>query len=560
MSPLVVSRTRGRRIWPRLVPLFLLLLSLAVLPAAWAQETSGDEPNPPDAALAVEPVVLSESRAGDAKTVTIEVPIGADTFTASDRPTTNFSTDSFLRVGFNKSGNGAERIFLYFPLDKIPANATIQSAVLRANVAGFSPNNDAPMGLLARFLITSWNPPTITWSNTNPQWGAEIGLGQVPASTGWVEGDVTGPVQDWVSGVRPNFGMMLQGDESPAAGRERVFFALNAQNGLYPRLVVTYQIDTMPPTSIVNPLPVWSRATFNVSWTGQDNQGGSGIKHYDLQARANGGPWQAWLNAATVTAADFNGQDGVLYEFRVRAVDRANNVQAFPNNPQANTRVDATPPIATVTALPQYTYSDAFTVRWGGADIGANGQPGSGIVRYDVEYRVNGGAWQPFKTNTTDTSGQVTQAAPGATYGFRARARDLVGNQQAFSATAQAQTTLSLGNPTARIIPFINGISRQATFLVQWTGTAAPGAAIMNYDVESRFNNGPWTPWHDSFAAASAQFTAIQGDGVYSFRVRARDNAGRVSDWAEGPANRIAVDTAPPFITPRVYVPISPNK
>jgi len=560
MSPLVVIRTPGRRVWPRLVPFFLLLLALSAGPVARAQETAGDEPNPPDTALAMEPVILGESRSGDATTITIEIPIGADTFTASGRPTTNFSTDSFLRVGFNKSGNGAERIFLYFSLTKIPANATIQSAVLRANVAGFSPNNDAPMGLLARFLNTQWNPATITWDNFNPQWGAEIGVGEIPAAIGWVEGDVTGPVQDWVSGIRPNLGIMLQGDESPAAGRERIFFALNAQNGLYPRLVVTYQVDTTPPSSTVNPLPAWSRPTFNVSWTGQDNQGGSGIKHYDLQARANGGPWQAWLNAATVTAADFNGQDGVLYEFRVRAVDRANNVQAFPNNPQANTRVDATPPNAAVNALPQYTFSDAFTVSWGGTDIGSNGQPGSGITRYDVEWQLNGGAWQPFKTNTTDTSGQVTQATPGATYGFRARARDLVGNQQSFSATAQAQTTISLGNPTARIIPFLNGISTQPTFLVQWSGSPVPGAAIINYDVEYRFNAGNWTPWLSAIPSASAQFTAILGDGVYSFRVRARDSAGRVSEWAAGPANEMAVDTAPPFITPRVYVPISPNK
>ena len=553
MSPSIVPTRPGRRQARfRLLLLFLLLVGL-VVPVAQAQESNADTPNPTDEELALEPRVLSETRDGDATTITIEIPVGSDTFTASGRPTTNFSTDSFLRVGFNNSGNGAERIFMFFPVTSIPTNATIQSAILRARVTGWSPNNDAPMGLLARFLTTQWDPTIITWNNFNPQWGAEIGVGQIPAQVTWVEGNITGPVQEWVSGIRPNFGIMLQGDESPSAARERVFFALNANNGFHPRLVVTYQVDTTPPTSTMNPLPQWSPATFTVSWSGQDNQGGSGIRHYDLEARMNGGAWQPWLTATTVTSADFTGVNGALYEFRVRAVDRANNVQAWPANPQANTRVDTAPPVAQVNALPPFTFGDSFVVTWSGTDP----QPGSGIARYDVEFQVNGGAWQAFLTNTTATSGQVTLATPGWTYGFRARARDVVGNVQAFSPTAQAQTTISLGNPTARIIPFTNGIATQPTFLVQWTGTAVQGATIANYDVEFRRNNGNWAPWLNAFAAASAQFNAVQGDGSYDFRVRARDNAGRVSEWAEGPGNSIAVDTAAPFITPRAYQPFT---
>ena len=552
MSPSSVPHAPGRPVWSRFILLFLLLLISIAVPVAGALEESDDAPNPPDAELALEPRIVSETRSGDATTITIDIPVASDTFTASGRPTTNFSTDSFLRVGFNNSGNGAERIFLFFPVTTIPTNATIQSAVLRANVAGFTPIGDAPMGLLARFLSSQWDPTLITWNNFNPQWGAEIGVGQIPSSTGWVEGNITGPVQEWVSGIRPNFGIMLQGDESPAAARERVFFALNAQNGLHPQLRVTYTIDTTPPTSTVNPLPLWSPATFNVSWAGQDNQGGSGIKHFDLEARMNGGVWQPWLNAATVTSADFTGVNGALYEFRVRAVDRANNVQAWPANAQANTRVDTVPPIATVNPLPQYTFSDSFTVTWGGTDP----QPGSGIVRYDVEWQLNGGAWQPFKTNTTDTSGQVTLAGVGSTFGFRARARDLVGNVQAFSPTAQAQTTISLGNPVAEVVPFQNRVVKQATFVVQWTGTPAPGATIVNYDIRFRFNGGAWQTWQNGFAGASAQFNALQGDGVYEFSVRARDNAGRVSDWSANMGSSIAVDVVQPFVIPRSFLPL----
>jgi hypothetical protein len=236
----------------------LLALSAATAPAQESQP--GEYPSDAEVSAKLEPVVLSETREGDVTTITLEIPAGADTFTSSGQPNTNWSTDPNLRVGFNQTlGLGAERIFLFFDVSSIPSNATIQSAQLRAFLNGFSPIGDAPMGLLARFLTTSWDAATLTWNNYNPQWGAEIGVGQIPATTGWIQANATGPVAEWVSGQRVNNGLFIQGDETPQQ-RERIFTALNANNGLHPRLVVTYDVivDTTPPTSSVQALPQWS--------------------------------------------------------------------------------------------------------------------------------------------------------------------------------------------------------------------------------------------------------------------------------------------------------------
>lgn len=527
---------------------FLLVITTAVAPA---QEPTTDDTYPTDAEVAatLEPIVLSESRRGNVRTITLEIPVGADTFTSSNRPTTNWASDPNLRVGFNLAqGNGAQRLYLFFPVNSIPANATIQSAFLRAFLNGASPNGDAPMGLLARFLTSPWDASTLTWANFNPSWGAEIGVGQIPPNTGWIEANVTSPVQEWVSGTRANNGILIQGDETPQQ-RERVFTAINANNGQHPRLVVTYDVivDTTPPTSSMTALPQWSSASFNVNWSGTDNQGGTGIRHFDVQVRQNGGNWQNWQTATTNTSATFTGQNGILYEFRVRAVDRANNFEAFPNNPQAATTVDTVLPTSSMNALPQFTFTSNFQVSWTGNDTG------SGLNHYDVEYQVNGGDWQVLTSTTTQSSHMVTNAISGATYGFRVRAVDRAGNVQPFPAGAQAQTTVSIGNPQAHILPFDPPIATQNSFIVQWVGEAAPGSAIASYDVEVRFNGGPWQAWRTNFGQTSSEYTADQGDGVYQFRIRARDNQGRVSDFVTGPGSSIAVDAQAPFITARSY-------
>lgn len=550
-------RSPGHRVRIFTVSFLILLLMALTTAVALPQEQTANEAYPSDAEVAatLEPVVLSETRRGNVKTITLEIPVGADTFTTSNRPTTNWAGDPNLRVGFNLAqGNGAQRLYLFFATNSIPTNATVQNATLRAYVNGFSPNGDAPMGLLARFLNSSWDASTLTWANFNPTWGAEIGVGQNPASVGWVEANITGPVQEWVSGARPNYGLMIQGDETPQQ-RERVFTAINANNGLHPRLTVTYDVivDTTPPTSTMTALPQWSTASFNVNWSGSDNQGGTGIRHFDVQVRENGGGWQNWQTATTNTTATFTGQNGILYEFRVRAVDVANNVQAFPNNPQASTTVDTVPPTATMNALPQYTFTPNFTVSWSGTDAL------SSIAHYDVEFQINGGGWQPLTSTTTQSSHTVANAQVGAQYGFRVRAVDRAGNVQPFPSGAQAETTISVGNPEAHILPFTPPLATQNTFVVQWFGEPVPGANITSYDVQFSFNNGPWQNWLTNFVGGngpnSQTFTAQNGDGAYAFQVRARDGVGRVGEFRGGPGNSIAVDTQAPFITIRGYLP-----
>jgi len=82
-------------------------------------------------------------------------------------------------------------------------------------------------------------------------------------------------------------------------------------------------IDTIPPSSAVNPLPEVSAPIFQVTWTADDG-GGSGVASYDIFTGDSGGGYAKWMES-TNTAAWFTGTEGRQYGFYSLACDVAGN-------------------------------------------------------------------------------------------------------------------------------------------------------------------------------------------------------------------------------------------
>ncbi|MCB0122367.1 MAG: fibronectin type III domain-containing protein [Caldilineaceae bacterium] len=498
--------------------------------------------------------ILRQEQVGTMRNTVIEIPVVEDTYVTSNKPDTNWSADPTLYLGYDllQNNDGAERILLNFDISsQVPARAIINNAYIELYEIDATPNGDNPMPNTTRHLNSSWSAPNVTWNSHEPNWGGVDEQGAVPATNGWQQIPVTALVQEWFNGTQPNNGVILIGDET-VQERQRVFYALNAANDFYPRIVVDYSvsIDATPPDATVNPLPTFVNDQFDVTWRGQDNSGGSGIAYYNVQYLIPGDNWQDWLMHVTATSGTFYGaQNGVTYQFRVRAVDNAGNVQSF-GGAQAQTIVDAVAPTASVNALPTYTFSSAFVVSWGGTDNG-----GSGIAYYDVQYRTNDGTWQNWQVQTTATSAQFTGGHDGVTYRFRARGVDQVGNVQPLG-VHQAETTIELNGPSSRIFPFANDLIHSDTFTVSWLGQAEPGKRVLYYDIYYRFDNGSWQLWLAQTPNTSAPFTAQQGDGVYQFEVQAVDNEGAAEPLTGQPEATVVVDAVAPFIVPVAWLPM----
>lgn len=388
-------------------------------------------------APAREPVIISESTTAVGETHTIiQLPVTADAYIASERPTQNFGSDS-LFLGYNLVGEnhyGAERLLVHFDTSAIPESATVLQAYFRLRLSLSDPVNDEPMGTVLRRLASPWDEYSVTW-NSEPTWTPIDDVAYVGSATGeWYSWQIDEVAATWISGAEENYGLEIIGDEM-IQQRERAFYSRETVTDFYPQLIVEYTVsdDTTPPEVAVNELPDYVGRSFIVGWDGSDNENGSGIATYDIQYRVDEGAWQDWLVDTTETSAVFdNGENGRFYQFRARAVDEAGNLEPF-GDPEAGTTIDSVPPTAVVDPLPPRTDELTIFVSWSGSD----GTNGSGIQFYDVRYRFNGGTWVLWQSQTIDTAVVFTAAQDGL-YEFEARAVDNRNQIEPFSAQPEA--------------------------------------------------------------------------------------------------------------------------
>lgn len=132
----------------------------------------------------------------------------------------------------------------------------------------------------------------------------------------------------------------------------------------------------------------------------------------------NWGSWLPTTNGQLVSTTWNFGEDGIGKPVYLRLEDTLGDVVAVISN---TVNVDLTAPVSSMTQLPPFS-SRTFSISWSAIDIT------SGVASYDVQVRVGDtGSWADWLTSSSITHG-VYDGAPGDTYYFRVRAKDLAGN------------------------------------------------------------------------------------------------------------------------------------
>lgn len=203
----------------------------------------------------------------------------------------------------------------------------------------------APIGSLSTNAATSSGPMTINWSAQVPQDVSDYYQGIQLAYDVEMRDGTSGPWAKILTGTQDThlnyngaIGHTFQFRMLPFLGYPPDNHRLE---GLYTDLVSVTVGDLVPPVSAVAALAaVQFNPTFAVHWAGSDNASPVSALTYDVQYRDGPtGQWTNWQNNTAATTATFAGQAGHAYDFRSRAHDEANNVEAYPSLPDASTVV-----------------------------------------------------------------------------------------------------------------------------------------------------------------------------------------------------------------------------
>jgi hypothetical protein len=153
-------------------------------------------------------------------------------------------------------------------------------------------------------------------------------------------------------------------------------------------------LDAVKPQSAVEALPATVDAVnFQVTWTGSDDEGGSGLAAFNIFVSEDDGPFVPWLLGTQLTTAEFLGGEGRRYAFYSVAFDNAGNQEDPPEVPDA----------VTVTPGGTATIGDRVWIDANANGIQDDGEVGMPDVTVRLYYADDD--QEPLAETTTDEDG-----------------------------------------------------------------------------------------------------------------------------------------------------------
>ena len=282
--------------------------------------------------------------------------------------------------------------------------------------------------------------------------------------------------------------------------------------------LVLNTIDAGSPESHVTDLIVNGTSVL-VSWSGQDDAGGSGVASYDIYVSDNGGSFELWLDHTALTEDTFVGEVGHTYALYSIARDGVGHVEEAPEGPDATTVIAGpTNPIITITTpVPYGIYTVGMTLNFSATDSESS-----------VDTVVG---------NLTNASGvsQIVDSgfAPAVgVYTLVVTATDNAGNTKVSDPVFFVVYDPDGGHATGGGWFYPDDESTRPGgkanfgFTARYKNDVSTGKLSFQYkdaDIHLKSTSIDWL----TISSVSAQFQGtgtINGDGLYTFRVQAKDN------------------------------------
>jgi hypothetical protein len=460
-------------------------------------------------------------------------------------PNLNWSTLQLTGVGFGDTN-------IVIPPDSqfyqatVPVTENDQSFVVDI-IISFNPTTGVLSAVFQSIDPNTQLPPDVLNGFLPPEDGTGRGIGYI--------GFLIDPKSGLPTGTQIRNVALITFDANPAIATDEVNDD-DPSEGVDPTKQALVTIDAGPPTSSVGPLPPEETSTsFAVTWSGQDDPGGSGVASYDVYVSDDGGSFTLWQSDTTATSAAFTGLYGQTYGFYSVATDNVGNVQATPTSAQATTQV--LPPltvnsIGAVSPNPRNTTVSSVSVSL--SELGGFG----GFTDLALTLTDNGGPNLITSAVTVipitasayviDGLAGLTSAEGNYTLTVNAAAiTDPYGNPGAGSLSIS--WLMDTTPPTSTVNP-LPATTTSTSFTVSVTGSdptgsnGSPPSGVDFYAIYDSEDDGPFTLWTTVTPSnPSATFTGQAGN-TYGFYSVATDNAGNVQATPTGAQTTIQILSA----------------
>ena len=351
---------------------------------------------------------------------------------------------------------------------------------------------------------------------------------------------------------------------------------------------VTNTIDSIYPTSAVDPLPATTTtASFTVSWSGTD-PGGAGIASYDIYSSTDSGKYTTWKAATSATSATFTGALGHTYSFYSMATDNVGHRQQAAGTVQTTTTAaPAVTPVITWTTPPAITYGTAPSATQLDATTNVAGtftySPAAGTVLGAGSQTLSVTFTPTNTTNYTTATASVTltvnQATPvitwatpaAITYGTALSATQLNATanvagtftyspaagtvlgagSQTLSVTFTPTDTANYRTATASVTLTVNQSALSITQQFASTQLVYPGATNVTVCVAGKTKTTPTGSIQIDAGSTALTTLSLGGDGCAYWYISPGLNAGTYSITSiySGDSNNPSGTSAPTVLT-----------
>jgi fibronectin type 3 domain-containing protein len=308
------------------------------------------------------------------------------------------------------------------------------------------------------------------------------------------------------------------------------------------QMVAFRSTPVQPPTAPGNlTATATSSIKVDLGWTASTSS--QGIAGYRVE-RCQGTGCTSFTQIAAPTGttyADTTCAPNTAYSYRVRAADTAGNLSAYSNVAGATTPADTQPPTTPVNLAATAASSSQINVSW------AASTDNVAVTGYFLERCQNAGCTDFAQIATpTGTGYSDTGLLASTSYSYRVRAADAAGNPSGYSTPASA-TTLAVAQPPTPPSNLVATAVSASQINLAWTASTSSGG-VAGYLVE-RCQGAGCTSFAQIATPAGNSYSdgGLLASTSYTYRVRATDAAGNLSDYSN---NATATTFAPSSSTP----------